>query len=99
MTQRLSWILRLAAVIISLASITAWMAGGSHRGWTQTQVEETHQDEFTGIEYPVYREAFVPGLELLAAGLLLSGSLGAVSLIKQRSRKSPGLQSAGHARA
>lgn len=82
-------ILRLLAVLLFLATATLWIAGGAHRGWTQTQVTELHLDPITGIEYPVYRDAFVPGIELLGAGLLGAALFGGASLIGSRRKPLP----------
>jgi hypothetical protein len=73
-------LLSLAATVF-VATLATWVVTGAHRGWSKTTVTEMRTDEFTGIEYPVEREAFVAGLEFVAVGLAGSLILGAASLV------------------
>ena len=72
--------LRILALVLALATGTVWLATGANRGWTRTSVPVKIMDEVTGIEGVQYRKQFVPGLDILGAGLLASGLVLAVSL-------------------
>ncbi|WP_442888239.1 hypothetical protein [Congregicoccus parvus] len=74
-------VLLMLAATLFVATLGTWVATGAHRGWSKTTVTEMHTDEFTGIEYPVERDAFVAGLEFVAVGLAGSLVLGASSLV------------------
>jgi hypothetical protein len=74
-------ILRLAALFLFTTCMTWWVLEGSNRGWTKTSVATMKTDEITGIEYPVWKEKFVPGVDFLAAGSGLSLVLLAVSFL------------------
>ena len=69
--------LRSSALIVSLATLGTWLFTGAHTGWTQTRVAALQTDEITGIEYPVFHDAFVAGVEFLAAGLAIGAVLAA----------------------
>lgn len=86
--------LRLLAIFLFLVTTTVWFAGGAHRGWTRTTITEMRYDEFTGIEYPVQRDAFVPGVDLLGAGFLAAAVIGSASLIGSRRRRGNAVDSA-----
>ncbi|MBI5690138.1 MAG: hypothetical protein HZC55_08555 [Verrucomicrobia bacterium] len=85
-TSKLPRLLRGAALVVGLAASGGWLATGAHLGWTQTSVVQLQRDEITGIDFPVRRAAFVAGVEVLAAGLLLAGGLGATALFLDRRR-------------
>lgn len=69
--------LRISAIVIALAVLVIWIALGAHVGWSQTQVPTKQIDPITEIEYTEYEEGFVPGLDFVAAGLLLACFFGA----------------------
>lgn len=71
--------LRILSLGVAVGSVAVWLAMGPHLGWTRTSVPVRTYDEITEIESIQYRKQFVPGLELLAAGLLAAGVLGGVS--------------------
>lgn len=73
--------LQLAALAVVLVTSVVWAANGAHFGWTQTSVVEMKIDEITGIEYPVRRDDFVAGVEVLGAGFLLAAALSAAGLL------------------
>ncbi len=83
-SARLAKILRIAAGAALLAAAGVWLAGGAHRGWTATSVVEMRQDEVTGIEFPVRKAAFVPGVEFPAAGGAVALALLALSFLPRR---------------
>jgi len=72
--------LRLMALIVAVAAVTAWLALGAHRGWTRTSAPVKILDEVTGIEGVQYRKQFVPGLDFLGAALLAASCLAGASL-------------------
>jgi hypothetical protein len=67
-------------VTCAVVCVAAWLALGANRGWTRTSQTYTKMDPVTEIEYPVIEKRFSPGIELLAAGLLVSAALATVSL-------------------
>lgn len=69
-----------AATTVLIASVATWVATGAHRGWTKTKITEIRTEEVTGIEYPVTRDGFVMGVDLLGAVVLFSVSLAATGL-------------------
>lgn len=74
-------VLRLFAAVTAAAGLAWWLAAGAHRGWTMTSVPTLEVDEVTGLEFRVYVERFVPGLELLAAFLAVAAGALAVSFL------------------
>jgi hypothetical protein len=76
--------LRVAALIVLLATVGFWAAKGAHTGWTQNQVPVKQTDEITGIEFVTYEDRFVPGVEFLGAGTGLAAGLFVVSLFFKR---------------
>lgn len=74
-TKALRKVLLAAALLASAATLVLWGAKGANRGWTKTEVSEMHTDEVTGLEYPVAKKAFVPGLDFLGLGLGFSAVL------------------------
>lgn len=61
--------LRIAALVLFLALLGWWAAAGMNPGWTKTSVATMETDPVTGIEYPVWKKQFVPGVDFLGAGL------------------------------
>lgn len=84
-------ILRLATVVILLATVGFWAAKGAHTGWSQNQVPLKQTDEITGIEYVTYEKRFVPGVEFLGAGLGVASGLLLVSLFFSKNKPNPSL--------
>ncbi|MFZ4597302.1 MAG: hypothetical protein ACOYNN_01535 [Terrimicrobiaceae bacterium] len=74
-------ILRAASILCLIATVATWFALGAHLGWTKTSVATQKIDEITGIEYPVFENRFVPGVEFLAAGIGLSFALAVVAFL------------------
>lgn len=76
-TNRLPTTLRRAALATLLLGIVVWAAAGARLGWTQTSIVSIQRDEITGIDFPVRRSAFVPGVEIpllaFAAASVLAG--------------------------
>jgi len=85
---RLARGLRVAAVVLFLAGLALWAGGGGHVGWTQTSTVTMQRDEITGIDYPVRRDAFLPGIEFPLAAAIAAAALAGLSLIRFRPRVS-----------
>lgn len=68
-------VLRLVAGLLIVAVFVWWAINGAHIGWTMTQVPSTQVDEVTQLEYIAYEERFVPGLELLLAGVAIGTAI------------------------
>lgn len=61
-----------------------WAMSGANRGWTKTSVPRTVKDPVTELDGVVYVNKFVPGVDFLGAGLLISCLIGAISLALPR---------------
>ncbi len=70
---RLRKFLRPLSGLLLVGTLGFWAWAGAHRGWSMDRVPSIQVDEFTGIEYTVYEDRFVPGLEIVAAGVAASG--------------------------
>ena len=64
--------LRVLAAIVAVFCIAVWIWLGANRGWTKTTRTRMEKDPVTEIEFPQIENQFSPGVELLAAGLLVS---------------------------
>lgn len=84
-TSLLPRVLRGAALALLLLGLGVWIASGARVGWTQTSAVTLQKDEITGIEYPVRRTAFLPGLEVPALGAAAAAALAGLSLLARRS--------------
>lgn len=80
---------RMLAGIASLFLFAYWAAAGANRGWTKTQIPVKQIDEVTEIEYVVYKDHFMPGVELLGAGLFVCVVLFAVTFVPRKRLPSP----------
>jgi hypothetical protein len=80
-------LLRGAGVLLALFVFCFWAAKGYHRGWTQNQVPVKQIDPITEIEFVTYEKRFVPGLDYLAAGVLLGTALFCATFVRLRGRK------------
>lgn len=76
--------LRLAAVLVLVATASFWAAKGAHRGWSMDQVPVKQTDEITGIEFVTYDKRYVPGVDFLGLGAGLAAGLVIVSFFVQR---------------
>ena len=74
-------ILRTLALILLLGGIGFWLAAGANRGWTKTSVPRKIVDEVTGIEGQTYENKFVPGVDFLAAVVVVSLVLAGASFL------------------
>ena len=64
----MSSFLRLGTLILWLTILSWWILAGRNPGWTKTSVSTMQTDPVTGIDYPVWKKQFVPGIDLLAVG-------------------------------
>ncbi|MFH1496924.1 MAG: hypothetical protein ABII82_03770 [Verrucomicrobiota bacterium] len=75
-------LLRFFGIIVVLAVFSHWYAAGQNTGWTKNRIAETQVDEITGIEYVTYKDHFMPGVELLSAGITFGLLLSAATFIR-----------------
>ncbi len=85
-THRSSRRLRLAALALFVAGFGLWAGTGAHVGWTQTSTVTMQRDDVTGIDFPVRRDALVPGIEFPFAATLAAAALAGLSLINRQAR-------------
>ena len=67
--------LRVAALLMALIISGIWFLRGPNFGWTKTSVIHMEKDPVTELEGPREEKRFVPGVDLLGAGLLAAGAL------------------------
>jgi len=70
-------------------AVAGWLALGAHRGWTKTSVTRWEKDPVTEIDGPVIEKKFVPGIDLLVAGLAGALALFVVSLFVSKNKNKP----------
>jgi hypothetical protein len=68
------------AVLSAVAIIACWLALGAHMGWSQTRVPVPKTDPVTESAFTEYEQRFLPGLDFLAAGLLGSAAIFALTV-------------------
>ena len=73
-------ILLILALLVLLGTAGTWLATGANRGWTKTSVAVKTLDDVTGIEGITYRQQFLPGVDFLGAGVMVSAVLAGTSL-------------------
>ncbi len=74
-------VLRLIALLVTLAAGLTWLSTGAHRGWTQTSVPKKSIEEVTGLESITYEKRFVMGVDLLGCAWLGAGVLAGASFL------------------
>jgi hypothetical protein len=81
---------RTLALAAAFGCFVLWLAAGANRGWTKTSVPVKQLDAVTGLEAVTYERRFVPGVDLLGAGLLAAAALIGLSfLIRSQSTRTP----------
>ncbi len=73
--------LRILAALVFCGTLGFWIALGANRGWTKNQVPVKIVDDVTGIEGVRWEKRFVPGVEFLAAGVVVAGILAGGSFL------------------
>lgn len=76
--------LRIAALLVALLVTTWWFFSGPNLGWYKTKVKFTEKDPVTELSVDRYEDRFVPGVDCLGAGWLLSGVLLGSSFLFRR---------------
>lgn len=79
--------LRLLAALSLVLVLTHWLSAGANTGWSMDRVPLQKFDEITEIEYTVYEERYVPGLDVIAiaaTGAVLCFSLTFLPLLKTK---------------
>ena len=75
--------LRVLAVVLVVLCIAGWILLGANRGWTRTTRTRIEKDPVTEIEFPKIEKHFSPGVDWLAAALLVSAGLAGSSFLFQ----------------
>jgi len=81
--------IRIFSVVCLAGVLVAWFALGANLGWTKTSVATQHVDEITGIEFPIFENRFVPGVEFLALGIGGAIVLAALSFLPNLKKHNP----------
>jgi len=76
--------LQRVALALAATTVAGWLALGANHGWTKTTVTRWQKDPVTEIDGPVVEKKFVPGIDLLAVGLMGAMGLFIVSLFAQK---------------
>ncbi|MBC8000979.1 MAG: hypothetical protein H7X97_00205 [Opitutaceae bacterium] len=76
--------LQVAAALVALAGIGLWLSLGAGRGWTKTSLAIERVDPVTDIRYSEYKKGFFPGVDFLAASLMVSAALFGSSWLVRR---------------
>ena len=80
--------LRILAVIVLLAAVGIWAAGGAHCGWTINNIEHLTTNPVTGLTGVTYEKGFIPGLDFLAVAAFASGLLAGASFLFRKKKAS-----------
>lgn len=73
--------LRYVALAVVVGTGLLWVSRGANLGWTKTTVPVVMVDEVTGLQGVEYQDRFVPGLDVVAAGVALGGLLVGLSFV------------------
>jgi hypothetical protein len=73
-------VLRGLAAVSAGAIGACWISLGAHMGWSQTRIPVERTDAVTAITFTEYEERFLPGVDFLAAGVLGSAAIFALTL-------------------
>lgn len=63
-----------------LAAAAVWSLTGANGGWTRTNIAKELPDPVTGLKGVAYEKGFVPGVDFLAAMVVVAGALAGTSL-------------------
>ena len=79
--------LRIAALVIVLTGLGAWLGLGVNVGWTKTSKQIDQIDPVTELTYPTYKPGFYPGIDFVLAVVLTGmGLFGASFAVRRRGR-------------
>ncbi|HSI10300.1 MAG: hypothetical protein ACAH89_03115 [Rariglobus sp.] len=79
-------LLRMLAGFLALFSFAFWAAAGWNKGWTKTRIAVTEIEPITHLPHTVYKDHFMPGMELFVPALLLCLALFAITFIRRKAR-------------
>ncbi len=77
-------LLRILGALFALGIFSYWAAAGWNTGFTKDKIEIRKTDEITGIEYPEYKDHFLPGIEFLALGTAVGLALIAITFFRKK---------------
>jgi hypothetical protein len=80
---------RILALGLALGCLGLWLATGASRGWTKTSVPVKQVDAVTGIEAVNYEKRFVPGVDFLGGGLVVTAALAGLSFLFRNQSEQP----------
>ena len=80
-------LIRILAVLCTVAVILCWFSLGAHIGGTHTAVPVKEGGIVTGIEFTKYQGRFVPGVDFLVAGVVGAAAIFALSLAASKTKK------------
>lgn len=75
--------------LAALGALLFWLIRGAHVGWTQTSVKIEQFDPVTGLNYPVYEDRFLPGLDFLVCALTLAALFALFGFLLYRRQRRP----------
>ena len=75
---------------MAVVVMAIWFFGGPNFKWSKSKVGHQEKDPVTEIEVTVYEDRFVPGIDFLGAGLVVSGLMSTASwFFKPRAAAKP----------
>lgn len=72
--------LRILAGGVAGLTLAVWLVTGAHTGWTKTSKVTIKTDPVTELDYPESEPAFIAGVEVVGAGMMLALLLACGSL-------------------
>jgi F0F1-type ATP synthase assembly protein I len=82
-------LLTILSLVCALGVVGAWVATGADMGWSKTQVQTMVTDPVTELEYPVWKNQLVFGVDFLALGLIGSAVLGGLAFFIPKKKPQP----------
>ena len=73
--------LRLASFFVALVTVVIWLFGGPNLAWTRTSEMVKSRDPVTDQEVVSWEKRFLPGVDFLAGGLMVSAALAGASFL------------------
>ena len=75
--------------LVTVVTVALWLFCGRNMGWTKTSVPVKTREEATGLENIVWEKRFSPGVDFLAAGVLVGVVLFGASFCFRAAAPSP----------